>query len=140
VKGAEVSLIAQEGGTIATARTEENGTYELGGIPPGTYTLQASCLNYSTFQSSLIQLAPDEEITFDLVLVLNKVLSLEKSVDVDACSTGDIVRYTLTVRNLTDGDVTDVKVFDLLPQGLPSSQGRRQFPAKRANLAGQFGP
>ena len=118
LEDAEVSLVSQEGGVFSTVRTDEDGAYELDEILPGTYTLQASCLNYCTFETDLIELASGEEITLDFALVSNKALRLEKSVNVDACSIGDIVKYTLTVENLTDIEVNNVKVYDLLPQGI----------------------
>jgi len=132
LEGAEISLVSQEGGVFATARTDEDGAYELDEIPPGTYTLQASCLNYCTFETDLIRLASGEEIIFDFALVPNKALGLEKSVNVDACSIGDIVKYTLTVENLTDIEVNNVKVHDLLPQGIAVIPGTSRVRGKES--------
>ena len=121
------ALIAQEGCSIAIVRTDEGGVYELDEIPSGTYMLQVSCLNYYTFETCLIRIASGEEITFDVALVPNKALDIEKSANVDACSIGDIVKYTLTVENLTDIEVNNVKIMTFCLAGLPSSRGRRKF-------------
>jgi uncharacterized repeat protein (TIGR01451 family) len=126
------ALIAQEGCSIAIVRTDEGGVYELDEIPSGTYMLQVSCLNYYTFETCLIRIASGEEITFDVALVPNKALDIEKSANVDACSIGDIVKYTLTVENLTDIEVNNVKVHDLLPCGIAVIPGTSQVRGKES--------
>lgn len=44
-------------------------------------------------------------------------LSIEKTADVSSAAAGDVVTYTLTVRNAGPGDANDVAVSDLLPPG-----------------------
>ena len=118
VSGAKISLVASEGGVMGAVTTGRNGGYEFEGVPEGAYRLHASCLNYCAWESSLIQLGSGEEVTIDFKLIPNRALGFKKSVDADACSIGDIVEYTLLVENLTDIDVDNVKVYDLLPSGI----------------------
>ena len=79
---------------------------------------QASCVNYCTLETDPVEIVSGEEIVFDVALVPNVALRLEKTVNVDACSIGDIVEYTLSVENLLDIEVNNVKVYDLLPAGI----------------------
>ena len=118
LEGAEVSLVSKEDGILNTALTGEGGWYELNEIPPGTYTVQASCVNYCTLETDPVEIVSGEELVFDVALVPNVALRLEKTVNVDACSIGDIVEYTLSVENLLDIEVNNVKVYDLLPAGI----------------------
>jgi uncharacterized repeat protein (TIGR01451 family) len=118
LEGAEVSLVSKEDGILNTDLTSAGGWYELNEIPPGTYTVQASCVNYCTLETDPVEIVSGEELVFDVALVPNVALRLEKTVNVDACSIGDIVEYTLSLENLLDIEVNNVKVYDLLPAGI----------------------
>ena len=56
LEGAEVSLVSKEDGILNTALTGEGGWYELNEIPPGTYTVQASCVNYCTLETDPVEI------------------------------------------------------------------------------------
>ncbi|MDI6637659.1 MAG: carboxypeptidase regulatory-like domain-containing protein [Bacillota bacterium] len=122
VAGAEVCLVAG-GATIATARTSTDGRYELKGIASGTWRLRAVALNYVTQETGDITLGAGETRTVDFALVPNRALVVRKSVSTSTCTTGDIVGYAITVENLTDGIVRDVRVVDLLPPGVAVIDG-----------------
>lgn len=122
VAGAEVSLVAG-GATIGTVRTSADGRYELKDVPSGTWRLRAVALNYVAQETGDITLGAGETRTVDFALVPNRALVVRKSVSTSTSTTGDIVGYAITVENLTDGIVRDVRVVDLLPPGVAVIDG-----------------
>ena len=58
------NVIVEKGGTqVGGTSSDFDGNYDINPIPPGTYTLKASCIGYNAFQANNIVI-PANKITF----------------------------------------------------------------------------
>jgi len=56
-------------GTSLSAQTQSDGRYSIGGIPPGTYSVEARRLGYASTRRTGVVIDPDQTATVDLRIV-----------------------------------------------------------------------
>ena len=77
------NVIVEKGGTqVGGASTDFDGNYDINPIPPGTYTLKASCVGYNAFVMAGVVI-PANKITFQPIKMESGSIQLEDAVVVD---------------------------------------------------------
>lgn len=77
------NVIVEKGGTqVGGASTDFDGNYDINPIPPGTYTLKASCVGYNAFIMSGVVI-PANKITFQNIKMESGSIMMEDAVVVD---------------------------------------------------------
>lgn len=57
IPNATISVLASNGQTVATATSTASGSYEIHGLAPGTYTLQATAEGFAIYASKSLEIA-----------------------------------------------------------------------------------
>ncbi|NLS44632.1 MAG: DUF11 domain-containing protein [Firmicutes bacterium] len=114
----KVSLLSPEGNLIKALDTGGNGRFRFDRIPSGLYMIVAECLNYCDYRTNLIRVDKGRETLLEFSLIPNDALSIRKIVSAETCSIGDIVEFTLSIKNTTGRGVNDVKIYDVIPRGI----------------------
>ena len=65
--GANVLVIGSNGAMITGAASIENGTYEIGAVPAGSYTLRARFLGFQEYESA-VTVAGGQRLTVDIIM------------------------------------------------------------------------
>lgn len=77
------NVIVEKGGTqVGGASTDFDGNYDINPIPPGTYTLKASCIGYNAFVMNGLVI-PANKITFYNIKMESGSIMMEDAVVVD---------------------------------------------------------
>ena len=77
------NVIVEKGGTqVGGASTDFDGNYDINPIPPGTYTLKASCVGYNAFVMNGLVI-PANKITFYNIKMQSGSISLDEVTVVD---------------------------------------------------------
>jgi len=67
VSGATVSAIGSNS-TIRSATTDRAGSYQIGNLPPGTYTVTTNAQGFAIFEADNVQVAAGEDQQFNIAL------------------------------------------------------------------------
>ena len=67
VPGATVAIL-QSGGATHSAKTSNNGTYEIGNLPPGAYTVTANAQGFTVFVQNDVQVNAGQVSQFNIAL------------------------------------------------------------------------
>lgn len=70
VPNATVTVLNAGGQTVATATSSATGAYEVHGLAPGTYTLQAKAEGFAIYASKPITIAPGQSRQRDIALTI----------------------------------------------------------------------
>ena len=68
VPGATISTKNRDTGLVRTTTTNGSGTYQMGEIPPGVYTIEAQASGFSTSQQKDVTLALSQALIFNFSL------------------------------------------------------------------------
>ena len=75
-------IVEKGGGQVAGASSDFDGNYDINPIPPGTYTLKASCIGYNAFVVNNIVI-PANKITFYNFKMMSGAIKIDEVVVVD---------------------------------------------------------
>jgi outer membrane receptor protein involved in Fe transport len=106
IPGATIEIDNQETGLVRTTTTNATGTYQLGEIPPGIYTIKATAQGFSSSLQGNTTLALSQSLTFNFSL---KVGTATSTVQV---STSDV---NLDTASATLGLTIPAQVVSELP-------------------------
>jgi len=70
VPGATVAVLTS-GGPTHSATTSKTGTYEIGNLPPGKYTVSANAQGFAVFLKNDVDVAPGQVSQFNIALDIN---------------------------------------------------------------------
>jgi Carboxypeptidase regulatory-like domain len=70
VANAAVAVLTS-GGPTHSATTSKTGTYEIGNLPPGKYTVTANAQGFAVFVQSDVDVAPGQAAQFNIALDIN---------------------------------------------------------------------
>ena len=77
------NVIIEKGGSqMGGASSDFDGNYDINPIPPGTYTLKASCVGYNAFQVNNIVI-PANKITYYDIKMVGGTISLDAVIVID---------------------------------------------------------
>lgn len=115
------NVIVEKGGTqVGGASTDFDGNYDINPIPPGTYTLKASCVGYNAFALNGLVI-PANKITFYNIKMQSGSISLDEVVVVDYAIP------LISADNTTSGASITAEEISKLPnrsaEGVASSVG-----------------
>ncbi len=119
VPGAQIHLVDQEKGYQFTTKSDKNGRYLLGSIPPGTYTVSAEMAGFEKSVRTNVTVNVTENTTVNLDL---KIATSRQSVDVrdetEALATQDAVTgQVINRRFINDLPLVDRYVLDFVELG-----------------------
>jgi len=123
LEGALVQLYdATRRGLYTSTTSNATGDYTINGIPMGYYYVRASKENYyprntTTFYVPFCATSGDVTITKNLYLSHNNTLFVTKTANRKTASIGDIVTYTIEVKNVGTGKARGLIIEDILPFG-----------------------
>jgi hypothetical protein len=136
--GVTVTARNQETGLTRTAVTEGNGDYRLPALPPGTYTLGAEIVGFSTESITDITLVIDQTATINLTL---RPATLQETVTVTGESpivdtTASTVATSVSNEQIQDLPVASRRWIDLamLTPGTSQDNIRGQFYRGNVNV------
>ena len=115
------NVIVEKGGTqVGGASTDFDGNYDINPIPPGTYTLKASCVGYNAFVMAGVVI-PANKITFQNIKMESGSIQLEDAVVIDYAIP------LISADNTTSGASITAEEISKLPnrsaEGVASSVG-----------------
>ncbi|MBU4227179.1 DUF11 domain-containing protein [bacterium] len=133
LEGALVQLYdATRRDLYAYTTSDAIGDYTINGIPMGYYYVKASKENYyprstETFYVPAFTTTEDSTFTKNLLLSHNNTLFISKSANHKTASIGDIVTYTIEVKNVGTGKARNLTIEDNLPFGFKYMKGTAYF-------------
>jgi hypothetical protein len=73
VSGAKITLTNDATGIVTSTESTSTGTYSLGGVMPGTYTLRGSATGFQEFVDKGLEVHVQQTLTVDLPLEAGSV-------------------------------------------------------------------
>lgn len=70
IPGAQVSVTTSDGKAVATTSADASGTYQVNGLAPGSYIVQATFEGFAPFELPAIQLAPGQIKRVDISMAM----------------------------------------------------------------------
>src|SRR5665648_466919 len=133
LNNATVQLYDAAGRELYTSTSSDiNGNYSINGVAMGYYYVRASKENYyprstETFYVPAFTTTEDSTFTKNLLLSHNNTLFISKSANHKTASIGDIVTYTIEVKNVGTGKARNLTIEDILPFGFKYIKGTAYF-------------
>src|SRR5665648_342622 len=133
LNNATVQLYDAAGRELYTSTSSDiNGNYSINGVAMGYYYVRASKENYyprstETFYVPAFTTTEDSTFTKNLLLSHNNTLFISKSANHKTASIGDIVTYTIEVKNVGTGKARNLTIEDNLPFGFKYKKGTAYF-------------
>lgn len=133
LEGALVQLYDATRRDLYTSTTSNaTGDYTINGVSMGYYYVRASKENYyprntATFYVPFCATSGDVTITKNLHLSHNNTLFIAKTANRKNASIGDIVTYTVEVKNVGAGKARNLTIEDILPFGFRYIEGSAYF-------------
>jgi len=123
IAGATVTLYNAEGTITITPEanpqvTPSDGTYSFS-VSPGHYYLTSSAPNYKFYKGSTFTVSTTV-VTYNipmdpLTLSSQPNMSISKSSNKNSVVLGDIITYTVVVKNLSTSSISNVQITDIAP-------------------------
>ena len=115
------NVIIEKGGSqMGGASSDFDGNYDINPIPPGTYTLKASCVGYNAFQVNNIVIPANKITYYDIKMVGG-------SINLDAVIVIDYEIPLISKDNTTSGESVTAEEIAKLPvrsaEGVAASVG-----------------
>jgi hypothetical protein len=115
------NVIIEKGGSqMGGASSDFDGNYDINPIPPGTYTLKASCVGYNAFQVNNIVIPANKITYYDIKMVGG-------SISLDAVIVVDYEIPLISKDNTTSGESVTAEEIAKLPnrsaEGVAASVG-----------------
>jgi len=135
---AVVELYEATGRHVTSTIADDNGAYSLTDVPTGTYYLAAQLEKYYSRKTEPFILTDGENLVKDIYLSHNAPLFISKSASVQTSEIGDIVTYTVMVKNIGTVDAKVCHVKDTMPQGFQyiDNTARQDGKMARCSLGG----
>ncbi len=108
-------------GTLLTAMTDHRGTYRIGGLPAGRYTVRVSAMGYSPASRAGVEVAAGDTRSVDFSLSTSP-LEIPGVIVTASRETQEIRQSPASVSVLTERDITQRDVTKL-SQALPYASG-----------------
>ena len=70
IPGATITIATPDGKTVATAKADASGAYEVRGLPPGGYVVKADFAGFAPFQSQTITLTAGQAKRVDIAMAI----------------------------------------------------------------------
>ena len=70
IPGAKVTIVTAQGKTVATTTADAAGAYEVHGLPPGGYVVQAEFTGFAPFKSQIIVIAAGQAKRVDIAMAI----------------------------------------------------------------------
>jgi len=133
--GAIAQLYEADGNQVNSTVADDSGSYSFTDVPEGTYYLAAELKQYYSQKSETFILTDREKVIKDIFLSHNAPLFISKTASVQKSEIGDIITYTVIVRNIGTVDVELCQVKDIMPQGFQYIEGTTRQDGKKARCA-----
>jgi uncharacterized repeat protein (TIGR01451 family) len=113
--GATVTLYEVSGNFISETISDVDGKYMFSGLLEGYYYLKAEMASYYTEITENIYVAAAGTTTKTIYMTHNTSLFVIKCVNNKNTQIGDILSYTVIIRNIGHGNIMDITIKDKLP-------------------------
>lgn len=115
ISDATIFVYESSGNFVGSTTSNYIGDYSLGNLSAGYYYLVTTAGYYYPKTSTTFYLTSGQTLTKDILLDHNTSLLVIKQTNVKSVQTGDIITYTIRVKNIGHGGINQIKIVDKCP-------------------------
>jgi len=123
IANAVVSIYEASGNFVGSTTSNTTGDYSFTNLAVGYYYLTTKADYYYPRTSTTFHLASGQTLTKDIYLNHNVSLLVIKKVEAKTVQIGDIITYSIKVKNIGYGRINQVKIVDTFPYNFKYIKG-----------------